>query len=208
MRTQVQVFISSFSAARPFSRKSAQETKNRQAYIRVLSHSTLAVFKKIMAISVFPYSGGEGAFCSIRSAKCSAVREAVQSAQKTVMVIPFTMPYRTILLGPRACAALIRFGIVEGTIRADSVLLCSLNYPCFACFRLFFQVHSMRGSPAALLLRFARLSPPPRYDTLTFRTPVFLAFSMCWVFWTALPGPLCAGLACRRLRRLCCTSGR
>jgi hypothetical protein len=48
----------------------------------------------------------------------------------------------------------------------------SLNSPCFACFELHFLVHSVLSPPAALVLRFARLFPPPRYETRRFSTPV------------------------------------
>ena len=80
---------------------------------------------------------------------------------------------------------------------STSVLLWySSNSRSIACFGLHFQAHSVPSPPAALVLRFARLSPPPRYDTRRFSSPVLLAFSTFCVFWTALQGPFFAGIAC------------
>jgi hypothetical protein len=59
-----------------------------------------------------------------------------------------------------------------------------------------FQVHLVLSSLAALVLRFARLSPPPGYESRGFSSPVLLAFSAFRVFWIALPSPFCAEPAC------------
>jgi hypothetical protein len=83
----------------------------------------------------------------------------------------------------------------QGTRRADSAPLCSLHSPCFACFVMHLQAHSVLSPPAALVLRFARFPPPPRYETSRFSSPVLLANSMFCVFWIVLPGPFCAELA-------------
>jgi hypothetical protein len=53
----------------------------------------------------------------------------------------------------------------------------------------------MLGPPAALVLRFARLIPPPRYEMRIqhpYAPVAFSEFSMFCVFWTALPAePAC-----------------
>jgi hypothetical protein len=80
---------------------------------------------------------------------------------------------------------------------STSVLLWySPNSQSVACFSLHFQVYSVPSPPAALVLRFARLSPPQRHSTRRFSSPVLFAFSMSCVFWNALPGPLSAGVVC------------
>jgi hypothetical protein len=96
----------------------------------------------------------------------------------------------------RSCCASRVCPRPQGTRRADSAPPCSLQTQRFACFGLHFQVHSVLSSLAALVLRFARLSPPPRYETRRFSSPVLLAFFMFCVFWIALPGPFRAEPAC------------
>jgi hypothetical protein len=66
------------------------------------------------------------------------------------------------------------------------LLLYSPNSQPAAFFSLHFQVYSVPGPPAVLVLRFARLSTPPRHRT----------FSTLCVFCTALLGPFCAETAC------------
>jgi hypothetical protein len=70
-----------------------------------------------------------------------------------------------------------------------------LAFYMFCVFWMHFQVHSVLSPPAALVLGFVRLSPPPRYETRRLSPPVLLAFSIFCVFWIALPGPFCAELA-------------
>jgi hypothetical protein len=96
----------------------------------------------------------------------------------------------------RSCCASRVFPRPQGTRRADLAPPCSLQTPCFACFGLYFQVHSVLSSLAAHVLRFAHLSPPPGYETRGFRSSVLLAFSMFRVFCVVLPGPFCAEPAC------------
>jgi hypothetical protein len=80
---------------------------------------------------------------------------------------------------------------------STSVLLFySPNSQPTACFSLHFQVYSVPGPPAALVVRFARLSPPPRHRTRRFSSPVLFTFSTLCVFCTALLGLFCAETAC------------
>jgi hypothetical protein len=76
------------------------------------------------------------------------------------------------------------------------LLLYSPNSQPAAFFSLHCQVYSVPGPPAVLVLRFARLSTPPRHRTRRFSSPVLFAFSTLCVFCTALLGPFCAETAC------------
>jgi hypothetical protein len=76
------------------------------------------------------------------------------------------------------------------------------NSGSIACFTMHFQVHSEPSPPAALVLRFARLSPPPRYKVRHAQihhvcaTLVLSEFWICCVFYNALSGPFRTEPAC------------